>query len=156
MSKTRKQILRDPDFRFNVKEFVCPHIYERFGDSSLNYLDKDLLEVVLWIRKTLGKPMTINNWGSGKSYSQRGMRCNLCPEVKSKTKAYLSAHVLGQAVDFDVHGMTATEVRKWIDDHKDQLPHNIRLEKTSGGVECTWVHLDVRNETPDNIVYFNA
>ena len=153
---TRKQILRDPSFRFNVREFVCPHIYERFGDSSMNFLDVKLLEVVLWIRKTLNKPMTINNWGSGKQFSQRGMRCNLCEEVKSKNKAYLSAHVLGQGIDFDVTGMTAEEVRQWIDDHKEGLPHHIRLEKTSGGKPCTWVHLDVRNETPDKIVYFNG
>lgn len=153
---TRKQILRDPAFRFNVKEFVCPHVYERFGESAWNYLDKNLLEVVLWIRKTLGKPMTINNWGSGKQYSQRGLRCNLCEEVKSKKTAYLSAHVLGQGIDFDVAGMKAVDVRKWLDDHKEELPHNIRLEKTCGGKECTWVHLDVRNETTDKIVYFNA
>ena len=153
---TRKQILRDPDFRFNIKEFVCPHVYERFGEAAWNYFDIRLLETILWIRKTLGKPMTINNWGSGKNFSQRGMRCNLCSEVKSKTKAYLSAHVLGQAIDFDVQGMTATEVRKWIDDHKDELPHNIRLEKKCNGEECRWVHLDVRNETAEKIVYFNG
>jgi hypothetical protein len=153
---TRQQILKDPSFRFNVKEFVCPHIYERFGSSAWNYIDKNLLEVILWIRKTLNRPMTINNWGSGKSYSQRGMRCNLCQEVKDKKQAYLSAHVLGQGVDFDVQGMTAMEVRKWIDDHKDQLPHKIRLEKTCNGVECSWVHLDVRNETAEKIVYFNG
>lgn len=151
---TRKQILRDPDFRFNLDEFFCPHIVERFGESAWNYPDIRLLETVLWIHNTLGKPMTINNKQAGKT--QRGMRCNMCQMVKDKDQAYLSAHVLGQGVDFDVRGMTATEVRKWLDDHKAQLPHNIRLELKCDGKEITWVHLDVRNETPNKIVYFNV
>ena len=109
---TRKQILRDPDFRFNIKEFVCPHVYERFGEAAWNYFDIRLLETILWIRKTLGKPMTINNWSAGKT--QRGLRCNLCQMVKDKDRAYLSAHVLGQGIDFDVKGMEAADVRQWL------------------------------------------
>ena len=151
---TRKQVVRELSFFFNVKEFFCPHIVERFGESAWNFPDIRLLETVLWIRKTLAKPMMINSQQLG--LTERGMRCNLCNEVKKHDTAYLSAHVLGQGVDFTVTGMTATQVRKWIDDHKDDLPHKIRLERKSNGKEISWVHLDVRNEGVDKIVYFNA
>lgn len=146
---TRQEILKHKDFKFSATELVCKHAYERFGEKALEFLDVRLLETLLWIRQTLGKPMTINHKGA----NQRGLRCNLCPMVKSKIKAYLSAHVFGQGVDFDVQGMKATEVRDWLAEHANELPHKIRLEI---GEHVTWVHLDVRNETPHKIVYFQA
>ena len=65
------------------------------------------------------------------------------------------AHVLGQGIDFDVKGMEAADVRQWLKDHKDAIPHNIRLEEKTNGEVCKWVHLDVRNETAEKIVPFN-
>ena len=57
----------------------------------------------------------------------------------------------GDAVDFDVHGMTAAEVRRWIADNKEKLPYPIRLENNTN-----WVHLDVRNHSTLKISYFNG
>lgn len=148
----RGELVKVMRSNFSVKELVCPHIYARFGETAWDFLDLRLLEVLWWVRTALARPITVNNT----RFKERGMRCNMCNEVKSKDHAYLSAHVLGQGVDFDVQGMTATEVRKWIDDHRDQLPHKIRLEKKCNGEECRWVHLDVRNETAEKIVYFNG
>lgn len=153
---TKQQILNDPMFKFKGFELVCPHIYKRFGEAALFQLDVRLLEVLLWIRKGLGLPMTINTWKAGGNLSQRGMRCNLCEKVKEKDYAYLSAHTFGQGVDFNVNGMDAKDVRKWIDDNKGSLPHPIRLERKCNGKETTWVHLDIRNETSDKIVYFEV
>lgn len=152
---TRKQIIRDKDFRFSTQELVCPHIYERFGDVALQYFDIRLLETLLWIRKNIGLPMTVNTWSFGGNLSQRGLRCNMCEMVKGKTQAYLSSHILGQGIDFNVNGVDAADVRKWLDECQKQLPYPIRLERMHDGKEITWVHLDVRNETPYKIVYFN-
>jgi hypothetical protein len=61
--------------------------------------------------------------------------------VQDKTKLnrpYLSAHVLGAAIDFDAKDMTAEEVRSWIYLNKSGLPYPIRLEQ-----DVSWVHLDV-------------
>jgi heat shock protein HspQ len=44
--------------------------------------------------------------------------------------------------------MDAEEVRRWIHDNKDTLPHNIRLEK-----DVPWVHIDVI-DTGRKIYYF--
>lgn len=148
---TIEQIINDEGFKFKIYEFVCPHIYKQFGEAAWNYFDERLLEVVLWIRKTINMPMTINNWKGGGTLSQRGMRCNLCEEVKKKDRAYLSSHIFGKGVDFNVMGYTAEEVRQWLEKHKNEIPYPIRLEK-----DKTWVHLDVCNRTNEKIVYFNG
>lgn len=144
---TRNEIVAKFKKYFGLEEFFCPHIIARFGVSAWNYPSIELMEVLLWIRTKLNKPMTINSKRLG--YTQRGMRCNCCEMVKSKNYAYLTTHSFGMGVDFDVQGMTADEVRTWLEAHKDELPHNIRLESNS-----TWVHLDIRNETDNKIVYF--
>lgn len=148
---TRQQIGR----YFDIQELVCSHVFNRHGEKAWNMLDEDLLKVLLFIREKLGKPIYVNDWYVRGSLSQRGMRCNCCQLVKDKTAKdipYISAHVLGKAVDFDVKGMTAQEVREWIFENRQRLPHPVRLEE---GV--SWVHLDVRSDKWSSMVeYFNA
>ena len=60
------------------------------------------------------------------SMSQRGVRCNLCKLVKSKSTPYLSAHVLGKAGDFTVIGLSAEEARQRILENADLLPYRLR------------------------------
>ena len=99
---------------FRPEELVCPHVYERFGERSLDFLDSRLKETLLVIREKLNRPMYINNWVWGGDKTQRGLRCNVCRIVREQSnleKPYLSAHVLGKGVDFNVKGMTAQQVR---------------------------------------------
>lgn len=77
--------------------------------------------------------------------TQRGMRCNRCDMVKSKTTPYISAHILGKGGDFTVKGMTADQARQKIKANAHLLPCPIRIEN---GVN--WVHFDVRPQ--DNFV----
>ena len=126
---------------FVIQELVCRHTYTRFGDMSWQFLDTELLHTLLVIRQNIGRAIYVNNWDSGGSLSQRGLRCNICQLVKSKTannQIYLTAHSNGAGVDFDVKGMTAPEVRKWIKANAHLLPYAIRLEEA-----VTWVHLDI-------------
>jgi len=79
----------------------------------------------------------------GGHQTQSGVRCNLCRLVKDKTdnnEVYVSAHIQGQADDFSVKGMTADQVRRWIIEHKKDLPYNIRLE-----AYVKWIHMDCRD-----------
>jgi len=125
---------------FELYELVSKQVYDRYGETAWQFFDEKLLRTIDWIRETIGKPITINNWFWGGDFDERGLRCNLDPIVKGKTnnnKIYLSAHVLARAVDFDVSAMTAHEVRKWLIENKSGLPFNIRLEK-----DVNWVHLD--------------
>lgn len=138
---------------FAIHELVCPHVYNRFGESAWEFLDKDLLDVLLFIREHLNRPIYINNYKWGGDKSQRGLRCCICPLVKEKValeKVYLSSHIFGKAVDFNVKGMTAEEVRIWIEKHKNELPSSIRIEK-----DVNWVHLGLGyfGQT-EKIVYF--
>ena len=139
---------------FDIQELVCKHVYDKFGESAWLFFDERLLDTLYVIRTKIDKPIYVNNWAIGGSLSQRGIRCNCCSLVKEKTsleKVYMSTHMQGTGVDFDVKGMTAQEVRNWIVRNQILLPYPIRLES---GVN--WVHLDLRSEGKQKITYFKA
>ena len=99
---------------FEIAELICPHVSARFGDNAWQFFDERLLDTLYAIRRNLDLPIYVNNWAIGGNLSQRGLRCNVCALVKEKTmldKVYMTAHMQGEAVDFDVKGMTAEEVR---------------------------------------------
>lgn len=127
---------------FAIKELVCKHVYERYGEGAEMFLDDKLIETIHIIReKILKAPMIVNDWHNGGGFTQRGFRCNICPLVKSKTdisRMYLSAHNMGKAIDCNVQGMTAEEARQRIIANARLLPYPIRLED---GV--SWLHIDV-------------
>ena len=83
---------------FSVKELVCKHVYDRYGEAAAMFLDDKLIETINTVReKILRAPMTVNNWHLGGSFTQRGLRCNLCDLVREKSERqqlYLSAHCL--------------------------------------------------------------
>lgn len=149
-------MMHDIKHYFKIEELVCPHVYNRFGESAWEFLDKDLLDVLLFIRETLNRPIYVNNWKWGGDKSQRGLRCNCDPLVKEKTyleKPYLSAHIFGKGVDFNVQGMTAEEVRKWIADYQVYLPCKLRCEES-----VNWVHIDTLSYgmSANKITYFKG
>ncbi len=119
---------------FEVKELVCPHTYQRYGENAWQFLSTCYLETLLVIREQiLAAPMYCNT----SNLNQRGLRCNLCPIVSNKQSLYLSAHILGKAGDFTVRGLTAEEARNKIIQNAHLLPYPIRMEKN-----VTWLHID--------------
>jgi hypothetical protein len=150
MSKTIKDY-------FSIRELVDEEVFNRFGNGAWRFLDDKLLDCLLIIRRNLRKPITVNNWAWGGQFSQRGLRHNNSPMVKKKTKAYLSAHCLGKAVDFDVEGMTAIEVREWIVANSELFPCNLRLENLLNGKPISWCHLDViQDDSKPKVFLFNV
>ncbi len=130
----REKIIEELKEFFTIGELVCPDVYARFGERAWQFLATDYLHSLLIIRRDiLQRPMSCNGGG----YTQRGLRCNRCELVASKTTPYLSSHILGRAGDFTVTGMSAEEARLAIKVAADLLPCNIRLE---GGV--SWLHID--------------
>ena len=128
-----------PQF-FWLTELVCKHVYDKFGETAWRLLDEKAVVTLDWIRRSLNKPITVNNWWDGGDFDERGLRCIQCSIVKRKCdlgQVYVSAHILGRAFDFDVMGMTAGEVRVWLAYNKDRLPYPIRLEN-----HINWIHLD--------------
>ncbi len=133
---TRNDILTAVKKYFSADELVCDHVYKKWGEQSWQFLDTDYLHALLVIRRDiLDAPMTCNN---GITFTQRGLRCNVCELVKGKRNPYLSAHILGKAGDFTVSGMSAEQARQRIKASADLLPCNVRVE---GGV--SWLHIDV-------------
>lgn len=147
---TRTEIINQIRPYFDIDELVCNHTLEKFGESAWEFLDTNYLHALLVIRRDiLRSPMYCN----GKGATQRGLRCNMCQLVKSKTYTYISAHILGKAGDFDVKGMTAEQARRLIIEHQDLLPCQIRLEK-----DVSWLHFDTRSEDnkQDKVVLFKG
>lgn len=140
---------------FNIKELVCPDIYNNFGEQSWMFIDNKLIETLDIVReKILCRPMVINNWASGGGYTQRGLRCNICQLVKSKTdigRIYMSAHNFGKAIDATVQGMTAEEARNLIIKNQVLLPYPIRLEDN-----VSWLHLDVYDMNKGKVYLFKV
>ena len=134
MTINRLQAIEALKCFFSVRELVCDHTYERFGEQSWQFLSTEYLQCLLVIRRDiLQAPMTCNHSAA----HQRGLRCNLCEMVQGKSKTYLSAHVLGMAGDFTVQGMTAEQARSRIRTFAYLLPHPMRMEK-----DVTWLHID--------------
>ena len=83
--------------------------------------------------------MVVNYTG----HYQRGLRCNVCQLVKDKTNKnniYLSAHILGKAIDCSMKSITGAQARELIKKHQDKLPYPVRIEKN-----VNWLHIDVRD-----------
>jgi len=132
---------------FGIHELVGKRTRKKYGERSWRFLDYRLLYAMLIIREGIGRGITVN---SGRR-EQRGLRTVVQSIIKnfiSRNFLYISAHMMGKAVDFDVDGMTAVEVRNWIRDNAELFPFKIRLE---GGV--SWVHLDVIHEEKNTHVY---
>ena len=130
---------------FKITELVCKHTHDRFKEAAWMFIDDKLIDTLDILKEKIfpNKRIIINNWNAGASYSQRGLRCNVCDLVKSKKTNYLSAHQLGKGVDMTIEGVSASEARKTIEKNQVLLPYPIRLE--SDKLAPTWVHLDVYN-----------
>lgn len=150
----RKEIIQQLKKYFKTPELVCPHTFNKFGESSWDFIETRQLHTILVLRtQILNVPMTCNNYHLGGEYSQRGTRCNICQLVKDKTnkgEIYLTAHA-SCGNDFDAQGMTAEQARTKIKENKDLLPYPVRIEK---GV--AWLHIDTRNYTDNKVIEFNA
>jgi hypothetical protein len=149
------EILKGIRKYFAIHELVGRYTFKKYGEAAWKFLDFRLLWALLIIRTNLNKKITANTWFWGGRFSQRGLRSNLQQIFSGyfkRLKLYLSGHVLGKGIDFDVEGMCAEEVRQWIVNNEDLFPFKIRLEKDS-----SWVHLDViQDESKPKIYLFNV
>lgn len=142
---------------FNIKELVGPEVYRKHGERSRQFICPMLLETLFIIRHNLKKPITVNNWSFGGRFTQRGLRHNQSQMVLNKNFMYLSAHMFGKAVDFDVKGMSVKEVHEWIVKNQDLFPYQIRIERNMKGKLINWNHIDViQNEANPKIYFFDV
>lgn len=151
---TRNELIQELKKKFNIRELVCEHCYNKFKNNSWQFLSTELLSTLYKLRfEIFNAPITINTWHIGGTFSQRGLRCNMCNIPKNKTDIYLSAHCLGYGVDFNVKGYTAEQARNKIKENIDLLDYPIRLER-----DTSWIHIDCYQpyESENDIVEFNG
>lgn len=137
---TRNELISALKKNFKIQELVCPHCYNKFGDKSWQFLSTEILSVLYTLRYEIFKcPIVINTWAMKGTLSQRGLRCNRCSLVKDKRAIYMSAHMLGKAIDFNVEGYTPSQVHDEIKENLDKFKYPIRIEVDT----TTWSHIDV-------------
>jgi len=132
---------------FIIQEFVPPQTYALFGARSWLAMDVRIVWTADAVREYFKKPVTINTWHNGGQFSARGYRL---PTVK--TLDDLTQHKMGRAIDFDVKGIAAEEVRKEIIAHPTEFYFRFirRLE-----LNVNWVHADCALTNSDKIITFN-
>lgn len=153
----RKEVIEELKEYFDIRELVCDHTFKKFGEKSWQFLDTEILHLLLTLRKDILKvPLVINNYHTGGPYTQRGLRCNVCKIPKGKTlnnQIYLSAHCNGAAFDItplfkDVEtNKRAEKARQLILQNERLLPYPCRLE-----ADVTWLHIDCYNTLSENKV----
>lgn len=121
---------------FYLDEFIHPDIYKAFGDYSRRYIDSNLIQIAQLFRELVGKPVTINNWLTGGSFKNSGLR-----NPYNNPHAKFSVHPFGRAIDVKVSGMAGVEMYEIV---RDNLEDFMLLGLTT--VEdtrytSTWLHL---------------
>ena len=155
-SKIRGNQMYKPKY-FKAYELVSKAVYNRFGDTSIKFMDKELLMTLDVIREYFGKPVNVNNWKTGGGLSQRGFRENISQIVKDKTAKgtlYLSAHTLGKGVDFHINGLSPREIVDGILSNRKKFPFITRIEDPRD--TPTWVHIDVMHTGKDGVEIFRG
>jgi hypothetical protein len=129
---------------FNLKEFVSPIMYDRYGEKALWFIDPRIIESAQSLRDNLGLSLTINNWAYGGDRYMSGLRT-------SDMEIYrpFSQHSFGRAVDIISTEITGEEMRQHILSNQELYPHITTLEG-----DTSWLHMDCRNRTEEGIQVF--
>lgn len=117
---------------FKTEELVSKNLYEQLGERVMRLFEPQILVYLDELRAKWGKPLTINNWASGGSFNQSGLR-----ELNSKVGAARSKHKEGIA--FDVK----TSDLKGFYDFVTKTPglNIVRVEDFAH--TPTWVHIEL-------------
>lgn len=141
---TRAEVIAELSNYFKLSELVCPHVVNRHGSNSWQFLDTEALRVLLILRtRVLRVPLVCNT----SRLTQRGLRCNLCELVATATKRgnlYLTPHKFGKAWDLTSPQMTAAQMRQKILANKSEFPMPIRIE-----LDVNWLHVDTFDNCKD-------
>lgn len=122
---------------FDIREFVHPDVWTRFGESSVWFLDRRLFSINQCLRDRFGS-LIINNWHFGGERVDSGFNPN------RDIGAEYSQHKFGRATDDQFRDATANEVRQDILKHQCYWLEMGLTTLESGDYAPTWVHLDTR------------
>ena len=138
---------------FSIKELVSPIVYDKWKEQAWMFFDKTVLQDLDTIRETYGHPIIINNWASGGTLKQCGLRSNMDDLVKNKKTLYLSAHIRGTA--FDLHCAYGHNNKLW--QHCYNLIKSKKLKAFNGLEDYKktngWVHVQSTNIDGDIYIF---
>ena len=144
----RKETIIELKQYFDIRELVCQHTHQRFGDNSWQFFDYQFLQNLLILRRdVLQVPLICNDWYKGGRFAQRGFRCNICQLVKDATtnnRIYLTSHANGAGGDFVSSQMTAQQMRNRIKERQHLFTVPFRVEK-----DVSWLHFDIYDHMED-------
>lgn len=135
---------------FDLREFVPKSIYDAFGEGSIKFIDKRIVDVVQLLRDLSGRSVVVNNWHTGGSYSESGYRV---PDTK--TGAKYSQHKFGRAADVKVSGMTPKEVVALIIKNEKMFMDLGLTTIENTNATPSWAHLDCRWTGKSKILFVN-
>ena len=128
---------------FKAKELVSPDVYRIHGEDSFKYFSKNILVFLDTLREDLGVPILVNRPSVG--ITQRGLRTTIDSIVKDKVKnnkLYLSAHILGRGVDFEVPNMDMKKVYERIINNPKKFNMITRIEDPNVTLKKGYIHVD--------------
>lgn len=152
--------------KFIVQEFVPKNVYNLFGDSSIRFLNPQIVIIADCVRNYFDRPVTINNWYWGGALENRGYREPLLGLNKrdsgisnhfinpndrrlSRLGAYWSAHKSGCAIDISISGITPLEINQEIIDNSELFMRygltaleDVRYTPTWNHISCQWTGSD--------------
>jgi hypothetical protein len=133
---------------FSLEEFVPKELFQQFGDKSIWFIDKRIIDIAEAIRNRFGKAVTINNWHVGGQLNNRGFRM---PDTSVGGK--LSQHKFGRAIDVNVAGVTVKEVYDDIVNNYSGIYQKLGVTTLEDiAFTPTWTHIDCRNTGLNNIL----
>ena len=124
---------------FRLEEFVPKGIYEKFGDNSIWFIDKRIVDIAQFFRDRYGLPITINDWHRGGARELSGLRY-----FDTSVGAGMSQHKFGRAVD--MKWLTSV---MYMEDIREDIKANQAAFLSQGlttiesGTD-TWIHADCR------------
>lgn len=125
---------------FELREFICPEIYEMWGELSLWFMDSRIIDIAQFLRTRLNKPCTINNWFTGGQYKESGLRSH-----DTLTGGKYSQHKRGAAIDIKIKDYTPAQVHQFIKDNWSAFSLLGLTTLENHEYTPSWNHLDTRN-----------
>ena len=124
---------------FRLEEFVPRSVYETWGDNSIWFIDKRIVDIAQFFRDRYGLPITINDWHTGGSRQRSGLR-----SFNSGVGAPMSQHKFGRAIDMKwlTTGLHMDDIREDIKNNQSTFL-SCGLTTIENGTD-TWIHADCR------------
>lgn len=132
---------------FDVREFVPPQIWNKYGERSIWFVDPKLIEIATLYREFFEAPIIINNWYIGGKYMYRGYRP---PRINVGTE--YSQHKMGRAFDCHSPNITPQEMYKSILDNPEPFMKVGLTALEDINFTTTWLHSDCRPSLQDTIL----